>query len=281
MRKYLTVAGVLIFACVLGTIVWNLTSKVSPIITTNGRAVLVSDNMYALYLDMENQGPADVLSGIDPETKGQVSFMGVGAGLKPVIPESSKASFSADGAHIMFRSTEELKPGSFISLSLSFENSGDVPAKLLINVGSKAKGDTGEAMDHSMNGTKSEEPAKMDHSMHAMGSSMNVNDPSKAPTMIMVLDTNKDRTASISLQTENFNFVELVEEPAAHVDGEGHGHLYLNGLKIQRMYGPSTKIGALPVGRHEISVTLNTNDHRFYAVNGERVEASEQININE
>ena len=51
--------------------------------------------------------------------------------------------------------------------------------------------------------------------------------------------------------------------------------------QISKFGGPSTKIGALPVGRHEISVTLNTNDHRFYAVNGERVEASEQININE
>ena len=279
MRKYLTVAGVLISAGVLGTVVWNLTSGVSPIITTNGRAVLVSGNMYALYLDMENQGPADALSGIDPETKGQVSFMGVGAGLKPVIPEASKASFSSDGAHIMFRSNDELRPGSFISLSLSFENAGNVPAKLLID--DSDKGETGEAMDHSQHGGNSNKPAKMDHSLHGMGSPLNVVDPDKAPKMTMEVDTNQDRTVSVSLQTENFKFVEPVEEPAVHVDGEGHGHLYLNGLKIQRMYLPSTTIGALPTGQHIVSVTINTNDHRFYAVNGERVEASETVSINE
>ena len=118
----------------------------------------------------------------------------------------------------------------------------------------------------------------MDHSLHGMGSPLNVVDPDKAPKMTMEVDTNQDRTVSVSLQTENLKFA--VEEPAVHVDGEGHGHLYLNGLKIQRMYSPSTTIGALQQVSI-VSVTINTNDHRFYAVNGERVEASETVSINE
>ena len=59
----------------------------------------------------------------------------------------------------------------------------------------------------------------------------------------------------------------------AHVNGEGHAHLYANGIKLARLYGPWFHIATLPEGEVEIAVTLNSNDHQALAVAGTPLEA--------
>lgn len=59
-----------------------------------------------------------------------------------------------------------------------------------------------------------------------------------------------------------------------HYPGEGHAHLYVDGQKIARLYGKWYHIEELSPGQHEITVTLNANDHREYAVNGENISTS-------
>jgi hypothetical protein len=58
------------------------------------------------------------------------------------------------------------------------------------------------------------------------------------------------------------------------VPGEGHAHVYANGGKIARAYGPWMHIASLPPGRVELSVTLTTNDRRPIAVDGRPVQAA-------
>ena len=48
------------------------------------------------------------------------------------------------------------------------------------------------------------------------------------------------------------------------VPGEGHAHLYVDGEKLTRLYGPAHYLTGLSEGSHEIKVELNTNDHRPY-----------------
>lgn len=61
---------------------------------------------------------------------------------------------------------------------------------------------------------------------------------------------------------------------SAHRRGEGHAHLYVDGVKRTRLYGPAFYLGELTPGRHLIRVTLNGNDHRDY-VRGARPIAAE------
>ncbi len=49
-----------------------------------------------------------------------------------------------------------------------------------------------------------------------------------------------------------------------HRRGEGHAHLYVDGVKRTRLYGPAFYLGELTPGRHVIRVTLNANDHADY-----------------
>lgn len=64
-----------------------------------------------------------------------------------------------------------------------------------------------------------------------------------------------------------------------HVAGEGHLHIYANGQKLGRLYGPATHIAALPAGDVEISVGAYTNDHMPYEIDGEPVAASVIVEV--
>lgn len=58
--------------------------------------------------------------------------------------------------------------------------------------------------------------------------------------------------------------------------GEGHAHLYVNGRKVARLYGPWFHLASLPKGEARLRVTLNANDHRPLAV-GNRPLSAEAI----
>ena len=72
---------------------------------------------------------------------------------------------------------------------------------------------------------------------------------------------------NLHLMTQNFVF-SPENEGKAHVDGVGHAHLYINGEKVARLYGPWYHIKDLPKGKHKIKVALTSNNHSEYAVDG-------------
>ena len=66
-----------------------------------------------------------------------------------------------------------------------------------------------------------------------------------------------------------------------NVDGEGHAHIYVDGVKLSRVYTPWFHLDGLQPGTYEVEVRLNTNDHSEYVWNGEVVKASTQVEIPE
>ena len=64
-----------------------------------------------------------------------------------------------------------------------------------------------------------------------------------------------------------------------HVAGQGHAHVYVNGVKVSRVYGDAFQLGQLAEGMNEVRVTLNANNHPQYTWNGEPVEAAKTIHI--
>lgn len=82
---------------------------------------------------------------------------------------------------------------------------------------------------------------------------------------------------NIFVTVENFDFApELVNTPAAA--GKGHAHIYAEGVKIARVYGPAYHIADLPRGPIELRFVLNTNDHAEYSIMGRPIEAVVEIN---
>lgn len=83
---------------------------------------------------------------------------------------------------------------------------------------------------------------------------------------------------NVHIMTENFTFApENVS--GEHVPGEGHAHVFVDGVKISRAYGQWYHIPRLKPGEHTIRVTLNTNAHEEYTVDGEVVAATDTVKI--
>ena len=69
--------------------------------------------------------------------------------------------------------------------------------------------------------------------------------------------------AKLRLETNNFTF-SRADDDAAHVPNEGHAYVYLNGLKLGRLYSDTYQIGALSPRNYTLSVALNSKDHHPY-----------------
>ena len=99
-----------------------------------------------------------------------------------------------------------------------------------------------------------------------------------APELTLMLHPDGAQSRNLHIGITNFEFApEAVNGP--HVPGQGHAHIYVNGVKVARAYGPWMQLDALPKGEHTIRVTLNANDHTQLAVDGEPIEATAQVVI--
>ncbi len=78
---------------------------------------------------------------------------------------------------------------------------------------------------------------------------------------------------NIYIETENFTFTPN-EASESHVDNQGHAHIYVDGKKVGRVYGPWYHLPALEEGEHVIKVELNGNDHATLVVDGKEVSAT-------
>ncbi|MFC5586133.1 hypothetical protein ACFPOD_13525 [Nitratireductor kimnyeongensis] len=64
-------------------------------------------------------------------------------------------------------------------------------------------------------------------------------------------------------------------------DNEGHAHIYVNGMKISRVYGQWFHLPAklLKPGLNEVTVTLNANDHSEWALDGVPISSTFQVKV--
>jgi hypothetical protein len=88
------------------------------------------------------------------------------------------------------------------------------------------------------------------------------------PTVDLIVHDDPKSGWNLQVVIENLN---ITPESAglAHVDGEGHAHLYINGDKITRLYGEWFYLSKdwLQKGSHEIKITLSSNDHKDFMYN--------------
>ncbi len=61
---------------------------------------------------------------------------------------------------------------------------------------------------------------------------------------------------------------------------EGHAHLYVNGVKIRRLYGSDVHLPAtlFRPGVNQITVTINNHGHMYWTVDGRQVLATLFVN---
>lgn len=209
----------------------------------------------AVFLTIENTGGPDRLLAARSGDATRVQLSETGHAL--AIPANSTPVLAADGAHIRLDGVAgELGDGRLIPVTLKFERAGPVSGKARL----VAPRHEGEAHDMGL---------------HGMGDIHRVAEGEPTPALELTISPDGDGWL-ITAQTGGFSF-DKDKADGPHVPGTGHGHLYLNGLKLQRLYTSSARINALPPGEHQVTVTLNTNDHRAYVVDGKPVTATAAI----
>lgn len=114
------------------------------------------------------------------------------------------------------------------------------------------------------------------HSHRHKHSQLDVSSLTEKP--MVSLDVTRDALGgwNIHVKTTHFRFApENVNGQA--VQGEGHAHLYVDGKKVVRLYGPWFHLGDLSPGRHTLEVTLNANNHANLVLHRTPVSASAEI----
>jgi len=111
-----------------------------------------------------------------------------------------------------------------------------------------------------------------DHQPVHVHAPFDVTDSPMRPDVQLTVEPDKHAGWNIQVTTTNFRFTpdRTGTEPVA---GEGHAHLYLDGNKVARMYGPWYHIPDPGIGPHELRVALNANDHSEFAFDGTPVQA--------
>jgi hypothetical protein len=99
--------------------------------------------------------------------------------------------------------------------------------------------------------------------------------PAGVPAPAVDISVTRDPKAGWNLRTTTTNFDFAPRNASTeNVWGEGHAHLYIDGVKVGRLYTEWYHIAGLDMGEHTVRVTLNTNDHMDLAVDGTQVEDS-------
>lgn len=101
-------------------------------------------------------------------------------------------------------------------------------------------------------------------------------DAADAPSIALEVTEDPKSGWNLFFDIDNFEFApeNASTEP---VTGEGHVHLYVDGEKQGRIYGPWWHLPALPAGAHEIMIEVSANNHAPYAVDGKPVTATATV----
>lgn len=219
------------------------------VINARGIPLDALNTRFVITFEIQNDGPAKILTGLHSASAQMVHIMNVGYVDAPiVIPADSVGFFAMDGAHVMAMGVEDsFALGTFLPLTLEFAQAPQVTTRVL-NVGNE--------MDmNGMNHDKSD------------GIQSNL-----SPDITLFVENGVSPAgADITVNVENFTFVRVADD-APHVSNEGHGHIYLNGLKLGRLYEAEFSLGAVPKGTYELVVALNTNTHQPYMNGGVAVQ---------
>ncbi len=156
--------------------------------------------------------------------------------------------------------TAPVSPGSMGELNFVAETAGAFAINFHVFASEKMESDQVNADHH-----------------HASGAPSAV--VSELPISLSIAaEADADGGIDVHITTEGFRFApELVDQ--AHTPGSGHAHIYLDGVKLGRVFESNYHIADAPPGEREVRVSLNTNDHSELVYGGQKVEDTVKVTV--
>ncbi|MDJ0706698.1 MAG: hypothetical protein QNJ46_25795 [Leptolyngbyaceae cyanobacterium MO_188.B28] len=130
--------------------------------------------------------------------------------------------------------------------------------------------------DQSLN-TQNAASTGHNHDSHAH-QSLEVSANQPIPSIDLIVHQDDVMGWNLEIQVANFRFApENVNQESKTY--EGHAHLYINGKKIARLYGPWRHVASLEPGENQVKVTLNANGHESLSYQGKEISDTETIQV--
>lgn len=98
------------------------------------------------------------------------------------------------------------------------------------------------------------------------------------PEIKLIVHPDSMKGWNLEIQVTNFSFAPERANSTSSTK-EGHAHLYIDGKKITRLYGQWYHLPSLEPGKHEITVTLNSNRHETLVYKGKPISATAIIQV--
>lgn len=254
-----TILIFLVLAAMAGGLWWGSMrdGSATHLLVSDAVAKPLNDQDAAIFLNIQNTGEPDRLIGA-------FSSAGLASLYSPIetpglpIP-AGPAALALDGAHIRLSNIESpMADGTLLPVELTFAKAGKITIKARLSDPAK-------------------EGAASEVGLFGLGEICAVGEGEPAPEISLSVAPEGEGWR-LQVNAEDFRFSKELAG-LYHVPGMGHGHIYVGGVKLGRLYEPQAHIGALPQGLHEVRVTLNTNDHRAYVVDGTPVTAAISIKV--
>ncbi len=129
-----------------------------------------------------------------------------------------------------------------------------------------------------------EELDKRDHRIdHSVMHQVQVAVPDDLPVPELAMILTRDSEDGFNLHVELANF--QMESPAARTEPpknsvHGHAHLYLNGVKLTRLYAKDLHLPArlFRSGMNSLQISINDHNHAVWAVGNDPIQATVLMN---
>ena len=115
---------------------------------------------------------------------------------------------------------------------------------------------------------------------HDHGNNLDVSQLADPPTVSISGTATETGEVNLNFAVEDLELVPI-NPPSEHELGQGHLHLYVDGVSVAMLHESSYVITDLTKGQHNFRVAISTNDHREYHVDGKTISDSISIEIKE
>lgn len=115
-----------------------------------------------------------------------------------------------------------------------------------------------------------------DHMAHDF---VEIPDGYEVPSVDIIVTQDLSDTWLLKVETDHFTFAPEKVGLKVPSYNEGHAHIYINGKKVNRLYGEYYNLGSLKKGKNEIKVTLHSNNHGALVYKGKAIQASKIVDV--
>lgn len=113
---------------------------------------------------------------------------------------------------------------------------------------------------------------------HSQMDAISVANDGNAPAISATLHPDSMSGYNLEVRTRNFTFTPQTVN-AADTPNTGHAHIYVDGVKLTRLYGNWFHLSGLTPGDHVIAVELNANSHSPIHVDGQPVRTELTVRV--